>query len=239
MPQNLSKQEQQNQNQAIFNAIALKYDLMNKITSLGMEQFWKRKAVQCLNAVNAESVVLDLCGGTGDLTNLALKRYKTGSYIVYDLNRAMLSAGKAKIPQNFRPNVQYMEGDAMCLPFAAASINKVMICFGLRNVPDMQGCLNEISRVLKPGGQLVCVEFALPVNRFLRWGYNIYMAVFVRFVSTLITGKKATYNYLKNSIANFATPAKVQQAISNAGLENQRRIKLFCGVGYIYNAIKS
>lgn len=238
MPQILSKQELQAQNQGIFNAVATRYDFMNKITSLGMEPFWKRRAVRCQASVNDNSLVLDLCGGTGDLTNLALRMFGGGQYTVFDLNAAMLDAGKAKIPANLREHVTYLQGDAMYLPFADNTFDNIMICFGLRNVPDMQGCLNEIARTLKPRSQLVALEFAVPANAFWRLGYRIYMTTFVRLVTTLVTGHRGAYRYLADSITRFPPPEEVLNAITNTGLVNQKQIKLFCGVGYIYVANK-
>lgn len=234
----LSKQELQTQNQAIFDVLAPRYDFMNKITSLGMEPFWKRRAVRCLAPVAEPCLILDLCGGTGDLTNLALQTYGRGQYIIFDMNAAMLEAGKDKIPTALRTHVTYRQGDAMQLPFADNSLDKVMLCFGLRNVPNMQGCLNEIARALKAGGQLVCLEFAIPQNPLLKLGYRIYMATFVRLVTTLIAGRRDTYRYLADSIADFATPAEVWQAIENADMRKRQYLKLFCGVGYIYDAVK-
>lgn len=239
MPQSLSKQAIQAQNQLLFTSLAPHYDLMNKIISLGMEPFWKRRAVNCLANVHDEMLVLDLCGGTGDLTSLALRRYHKGYYIVDDLNLNMLAAGKRKIAPNHKNRVLYVQGDAMALPYANEAFDKVMICFGLRNIPNIQGCLNEIARVLKPSGQLVCVEFALPRQTLLRWGYNLYMHTFVRAITTLITRQQATYNYLYSSIMHFAKPEEVMRTIDRAGLSNHRQLRLFCGVCYIYSAFKS
>ena len=238
MPKTLSHRQLQNQNQRIFTALAGRYDFMNKVTSLGMEPFWKRRLVKCLAPVKNDTKILDLCAGTGDLTNLALKQYQGGHYALYDLNAAMLKAARRKIAGLRQNNVEFMRGDAMDLPFADNSLDKVMMCFGLRNVPHMQGCLNEVSRVLKPGGQFVCLEFAVPRDPLLRRGYNLYMASFVRLASTVITGSGEGYRYLSSSIARFAPPAKVREAIANAGLENKRQVKLFCGIGYIYEAFK-
>lgn len=238
MPKPLSKQELQAQNQVIFDVVAKRYDFMNKITSLGLEPFWKRRAVRCLKSVGNQCLILDLCGGTGDLTNLALKMYGRGQFIVFDLNATMLEAGKAKIPDELRPHVNYIQGDAMHLPFADNSIDKVMICFGLRNVPDIQGCLNEIARVLKPQGQMVCLEFAVPTNFLLRLGYRLYMGTFVRLATTLISGKHSAYHYLSCSITHFAKPLEVWQSIATAGMAKKQQLKLFCGVGYVYDAFK-
>lgn len=224
--------------QAIFDAIAPRYDGMNKILSLGMDRGWKRRAVDCLAPVDESCLILDLCGGTGDLTNLALNAFGRGQYIVFDINAAMLKAGQDKLSPVWRGRVTYIRGDALRLPFAAGSLDKVMLCFGLRNVPDMQGCLNEIARALKPGGQLVCLEFAVPDKACLRWGYRLYMTTFVRFVTTLISRRPDTYRYLAASIDGFAVPDKVWQAITNAGMGKRQHLKLFCGVGYIYDAVK-
>ena len=239
MSQPLSKQEMQAQNQAIFTSVAARYDFMNKITSLGMEPFWKRKAVNCLANVCDDMLVLDLCGGTGDLTSLALRCYRRGYYIIDDLNLNMLAAGRRKIAPNHKNRVLYVQGDAMALPYVDQAFDKVMICFGLRNVPDMQDCLNEIARVLKPAGQLICLEFALPRQVLLRWGYDFYMRTFVRAMTTLITRQPATYAYLYSSIMHFAEPEEVMRAIARAGLTSLRLRRLFCGVGYIYSAFKT
>lgn len=235
----LYQQDAQTCNQTIFDAIAPHYDRMNKIISLGMEQGWKRRAVRCLAPLDEPCLILDLCGGTGDLAKLALRACGRGQYIVFDMNAAMLKAGEDKLPPAWRGQVTYMQGDALRLPFAANSLDKVMLCFGLRNVPDMQSCLNEIARALKPGGQLVCLEFAVPDKALLRWSYRLYMAMFVRLVLTLTSGRQDAYRYLSASINSFAVPDKVWQAITNAGMQKHQCLKLFCGVGYIYDAVKS
>lgn len=239
MPKPLYQNDYQTCNQTVFDTLAPRYDRMNKIISLGMERGWKRRAVRCLAPVDEPSLILDLCGGTGDLAKLALGTYGRGQYIVFDMNAAMLKAGKDKLPQALSGQVSYMQGDALRLPFAANSLDKAMLCFGLRNVPDMQGCLNEIARALKPGGQLVCLEFAVPDKALPRWGYRLYMAVFVRLVLTLTSGRRDAYRYLADSINSFAVPDKVWQAITNAGMRKQQCLKLFCGVGYIYDAVKA
>lgn len=238
MRKSLYQPDPQTWNQTIFDAIAPRYDCMNKILSLGMERGWKRRVVGCLAPVGESCLILDLCGGTGDLTHLALHAYGEGQYIVFDMNAAMLKAGKDKISPIWRRRVTYMQGDALKLPFSAGSLDKVMLCFGLRNVPDMQGCLNEIARALKPGGQLVCLESAVPDKALLRWGYRLYMTTFVRLVITLLSRRRDAYRYLAGSINGFAVPDKVWQAITNAGMGKRRHLKLFCGVGHIYDAVK-
>lgn len=239
MQPKLTPAQLQAQNQAIFSQIARRYDFMNKITSMGMEPFWKRKAVRCLTDMRDDTLVLDLCGGTGDLTNLALGTFRRGRYVIYDLNPDMLRAGMHKIPAVFRDNVAYLQGDALRMPFADGSFDKIMICFGLRNLPDVQLALHEMARVLKPGGQLVCLEFAIPQNTFFRFFYTQYMRFFVNIASTAITGQKSTYRYLADSIANFAPPAKLLEMLRNGGLHDIKVSRLFCGVGYIYDSYKA
>lgn len=228
----------QAQNQAIFSQIARRYDFMNKITSMGMEPFWKRKVVRCLSNVQDDTLVLDLCGGTGDITNLALRSFGRGQYIIYDLNLDMLRAGMHKISAKFENRVAYLQGDALKMPFADESLDKIVICFGLRNLPGVELALGEMARVLKPDGQLVCLEFATPKNAFFHFFYQIYMRTFVNLVSTVITRQKATYRYLAGSIANFTPPDKLLEIMRGSGFCVDSISQLFCGVGYIYNLKK-
>ena len=184
----------------MFDSIAEKYDRMNHGMSLGVDKAWRRRFVRSLSARLAPgAAVLDLACGTGDLTKAMAKRgwQVTG----LDISSEMMAVGKAKCA-GLQPEPAFVLGSAEAIPFPDASFDVVTIAFGLRNFDHRAQCLQEIRRVLKPGGRLAVLEFAVPKNRLWRALYLFYFKHAMRLMGKAV-GSADAYGYLVDSVLAF------------------------------------
>ena len=184
----------------MFDSIASKYDRMNHGMSLGIDRQWRKRFVRTLAGRLAPGAqVLDLACGTGDLTKALAQRgwQVTG----LDISAEMMEVGKEKCAA-LDPKPVFVLGSAEAIPFADASFDAVTIAFGLRNFDRRAQCLQEIRRVLKPGGVLAVLEFAVPKNGFWRGLYLFYFKHAMRLVGRLI-GRADAYGYLVDSVLAF------------------------------------
>jgi demethylmenaquinone methyltransferase/2-methoxy-6-polyprenyl-1,4-benzoquinol methylase len=226
----------------MFSAIAGKYDLNNRVHSLWQDQRWRRKAVR-LAAVKPGDHVLDVACGTGDLTEL-FARSPASKVIGLDFTPAMLDVARQKLAReragaHVAAKVQYMEGDAMALPFQDASFDVLSIAFGIRNVSDPARALAEFARVLKTGGRLVILEFAQPTNPLMRWFNGFYCARVMPHTATLLSGDKTgAYKYLPASVGTFWSPAQMQQALESQGFKDITSTPLTMGICLCYRALR-
>ncbi len=185
----------------MFNAIASRYDLMNRLISLGQDNSWREKAIAIIKENNA-SVILDIATGTGDMAINIHKAIKNCNIVGCDISTGMLNVAEKKVEQQeLSEYITFKEGDCTTLPFEDNSFDAVSIAFGIRNVEDIKKGLSEIFRVLKPGGVAVILELSIPENRFYRFFYNIYTKLFIPTLGKIITGEKSAYEYLRRSIA--------------------------------------
>lgn len=233
----------------MFAAIAPSYDLNNRLHSLWLDQHWRAVAVR-VAAPRGEDVVLDVACGTGDLTlkfaaAIACQQpYHDAQIVGLDYTYEMLPLARAKVGRDTRlrfqdARVQFIQGDAQRLPLPAASADIVSIAFGIRNVADFAGAIREFTRVLRPGGRLVILEFSLPTNALLRWLYNLYFRRIVPVTATLISGDKTgAYKYLPESVNTFISRTAMTDAMAAAGLRDLVAIPLTCGVCVCYRGIK-
>jgi demethylmenaquinone methyltransferase/2-methoxy-6-polyprenyl-1,4-benzoquinol methylase len=186
---------------SVFTSVANKYDLMNDLMSLGIHRWWKKFAIEASD-VRPGQRVLDIAGGTGDLTRQFAKRVgSTGSVYLADINAAMLSVGRDRLlDQGLAENIYYVQADAEHLPFAENSFDCVSIAFGLRNVTRKENALASIYRVLKPGGQLLVLEFSKPLLPLLQSAYDTYSFSVLPKLGDLVAGDATSYQYLAESI---------------------------------------
>ena len=184
----------------MFDSIAGKYDKMNHGMSLGIDRRWRRRFVRTLaQSLPASPTVLDLACGTGDLTKaMAQRGWKVTGL---DISAEMMEVGKAKC-HDLDPQPQFVLGSAEAIPFADASFDAVTIAFGLRNFDHRAQCLSEIRRVLKPGGQLAVLEFAVPKNRLWKALYLFYFKHAMRLIGKAV-GSADAYGYLVDSVLAF------------------------------------
>ena len=183
----------------VFDSVATRYDLMNDLMSGGAHRLWKRYTLS-LTGLKSGDRALDVAGGTGDLSvGMAKQVGSSGLVVLTDINAAMLGVGRDRlIDKGVVSNVRYAQANAECLPFADHSFNCVTIAFGLRNVTDKAAALRSMKRVLKPGGQLLVLEFSKPVNGTLAGLYDSYSFNILPKLGQLVAGDAASYQYLRS-----------------------------------------
>lgn len=204
---------------AVFSQVAKKYDIMNDAMSFGLHRLWKKMAVQYLN-VESSSKVLDLAGGTGDLTAQILPNLgPTGELILADINNAMLLEGRDKLLNKGLYQFHTVQTAGESLPFCDNFFDRIIIGFGLRNFTDKQKALVELKRVLKFGGQLLVLEFSQAKGNLLKKAYEKYSFNFIPFLGKKIAGDEDSYQYLVESIRKHPNQEQLKQMILHAGFD--------------------
>lgn len=204
--------------QHVFDNIADHYDSMNNVISLGLHNHW-RQQVDANLALQKGDQVLDLCCGTGVWTFILADLVgPTGNVVGLDFSTGMLEVAEHKQAQENIKNIQFLQGDAQELPFAANTFDKVTIGFGLRNVPDASRVLEEMYRVVKPGGQVVCLETSQPQQPVIRLGWELYFGKLLPLVGGLIH-RYDEYNYLQSSTHKFVSPEILEALFIQAGFK--------------------
>ncbi len=209
--------------QTLFNAIAPTYDRANHLISMGLDRHWWRKAACAFRSTLArpDARILDLCCGTGDMTAALLKVRKEAAASVgaaepltgLDFSAEMLTRARVKYPS---PDVLWVEGDAMHLPYPDATFDLVTAAFGFRNLTDYAGGLREIFRVLRPGGRIGILEANQPEG-LSAIVYNAYFRGLVPLVGGMISGDRAAYKYLPASVARFPRPPNMLAMMRETG----------------------
>lgn len=223
----------------VFDSVADKYDLMNDLMSLGIHRIWKRVAVQLSNIRNGDQV-LDLAGGTGDLTTLFEKRVgKNGRVVLADINAAMLKNGRNRlIDKGLIGNIQYAQVNAECLPFEDNSFDCVCIAFGLRNVTDKAAALRSMQRVLKPGGRVIILEFSHPTDKITEKVYDFYSFKLLPKIGELVAKDADSYRYLAESIRMHPQQNELKTMMESAGLERCEYFNMTQGIVAVHRGYK-
>ena len=222
-----------------FNSVAQHYDFMNTLLSFGIHHFWKRSAIRMLNLAPNDHV-LDVCGGTGDLAILAARHIgPAGRVIVYDINRAMIQAGLHKAARkNIEDRIGYVEGNAESISFPDRYFEAAMVGFGIRNVTNMKKGFEEMYRVLKPGGKMMCLEFSKPTFPPFRRLYDYYSFYIMPFLGELIAGSRKAYTHLPESIRMFPMPDELAALLKEIGFCRIDYKKFTNGIAVVHLAIK-
>ncbi|PKM13472.1 MAG: bifunctional demethylmenaquinone methyltransferase/2-methoxy-6-polyprenyl-1,4-benzoquinol methylase UbiE [Gammaproteobacteria bacterium HGW-Gammaproteobacteria-3] len=223
----------------VFDSVASKYDVMNDLMSLGIHRIWKRVAIQLSN-VRSGDQVLDLAGGTGDLTLLFEKRVgDKGQVVLADINSQMLRTGRDRlINQGLSGNIHYAQVNAECLPFADNSFDCVCIGFGLRNVTDKDAALRSMYRVLKPGGRVIVLEFSHPTDKLTETVYDFYSFKLLPKIGALIAKDEDSYRYLAESIRMHPKQDELKHMMENAGLERCEYFNMTQGIVAVHRGYK-
>jgi demethylmenaquinone methyltransferase/2-methoxy-6-polyprenyl-1,4-benzoquinol methylase len=212
----------------MFDAVAPRYDLLNRVLSLGIDRRWRRRTIRALD-LRAGDLLLDVCGGTGDLAEEARRRTPGTRALVVDLSARMLGVARRRCGT-------VVAGDAMRLPVASGQASAVVVGFGIRNVEDRAAALGEFRRVLAPGGRLAILEFGLPPGRLVRGPYRLYLHHVLPRVAALVTGAPDAYTYLGDSIVDFPDPARFRASIADAGFHAVESHALSAGIAVLYQA---
>ncbi len=222
-----------------FDTVARMYDLMNTILSFGLHHLWKRKAIQMIGLRPGDRVI-DICGGTADLTILAARAVGTSGWVIlYDFNRSMMEAGRSKVDKSpFAARIVYVQGDAEELSVADRSFDVVTVGFGVRNLTHIDRGFQEMYRVLKPGGKLMCLEFSLPSAFWFRWLYHLYSFSLMPILGRILVGSWEAYTYLPESIRMFPQPEELTAILEKTGFSQITHRKLTNGIAVIHLAIK-
>lgn len=226
---------------AMFDGIAARYDLVNRILSLGIDQRWRRRAVRALSSKDeprAPRRVLDVATGTGDLAIMIARAYRDCEVVGIDPSTGMLEVGRTKVTASglgARIDLQVAEAEA--LPFEDASFDGVTIAFGIRNVPDRLRGLEEMCRVTRPGGRVVVLELAEPEGGLTGAVARFHVHRLVPAVGGWISGRRE-YSYLQRSIAAFPTATEFAATMTEAGLVVQRVERLTFGVAHVYVGVR-
>ena len=223
-----------------FNTVAPKYNLMNTILSFGLHYLWKRMAIKMLGLKPGDWVI-DVCGGTGDLAILAARTVGTsGRVTLYDFNRPMMDAGKPNVARSsLTRRIMYVQGDAEQLSMADQSFDAAMVGFGIRNLTHMDRGFQEIHRVLKPGGKLMCLEFSKPTSPWFRWLYDSYSFSIMPLVGKILVGSWEAYTYLPESIRMFPLPEELRGILERIGFSQVTQRRLTNGIAVVHLGTKA
>lgn len=223
----------------VFHSVAKSYDRMNDLMSFGVHHLWKRFTIE-LSQVRPGQSVLDLAGGSGDLTRLLSKKVgDSGQVILTDINSAMLNVGRDRmLDEGLFKNISYVQGNAQCLPFANNSFHCITIGFGLRNVTDKDEALRSMYRVCKPGGKLMVLEFSTPSLPGLKPVYDWYSFNILPKIGKFVANDEASYQYLAESIRMHPDQNTLKEMIERAGFEDCHYHNLSGGIVALHVAYK-
>ena len=223
----------------VFHSVAAKYDLMNDVLSGGLHRLWKRFTIE-LSGVRPGNRVLDIAGGTGDLTRKFSSLVgPSGEVVLADINDSMLKVGRDRLlDKGVAGNVQFVQADAEALPFPDNHFDVVTIAFGLRNVTRKENALRSMLRVLKPGGRLLVLEFSKPGNPLLAKAYDTYSFSFMPLAGKLITNDADSYRYLAESIRMHPDQETLKAMMVEAGFERVTYHNMTGGIVALHRGIK-
>jgi demethylmenaquinone methyltransferase / 2-methoxy-6-polyprenyl-1,4-benzoquinol methylase len=224
----------------MFGRIAPRYDLLNHLLSLDIDKVWRRRVAKRFSAIlhDTNARVLDLCCGTGDLAFAFRREAPRGAEIVgSDFVPEMLVRARAKAEAS-GAKIEFVEADALSLPFGDASFDLVSCAFGLRNLANYQRGLLEILRVLKPGGAVAILEFAEPRGRIFGALYRFYFRHVLPRLGGWISGNASAYSYLPSSVSKFPSPEQLQAQFEHAGFTAVKFNRWTAGIVTLHTARK-
>jgi demethylmenaquinone methyltransferase / 2-methoxy-6-polyprenyl-1,4-benzoquinol methylase len=223
----------------IFNSIAPSYDLLNHLLSMGLDRRWWSRAARSFRAVlkRADARVLDLCCGTGDMTAALLAERPVGAKPVTGLDFSAEMLNRARVKYG-AANVRWIEGDAMHLPYADESFDLVTAAFGFRNLTNYADGLKEIHRVLKPGGEIGILECNQP-DGLSGFGYGMYFRHVLPLLGGWISGDRAAYRYLPESVARFPQAPQMLKMMAEAGFAGSTWDGYLLRAAGLYRGVKA
>lgn len=236
--QEIPVSEKQKRVEQVFASVAEHYDVMNDCMSLGLHRWWKHYAVLACQ-IRPMHWVLDLACGSGDLALRIIPKIQEGHVILSDINEKMLALSADKcIDRGWVEKVSFVRTNAEALPFQTGTLDRIMIGFGLRNVTDKERALQEMARVLKPGGQAVILEFSHPTMPWLQKCYTLYSFQIIPWLGERIAKDRESYRYLVESIRRHPDQETLKGMILEAGFDACHYQNLTQGIVCVHKAIK-
>ena len=223
----------------MFDRISPKYDALNHLLSLNIDKVWRRKTAKCV-AKHHPKTILDLATGTADLA-IALAKHNPQAHIIgIDISEKMLEIGKAKTAkQGLENQIELHWGDAANLPFEDSSFDAVTVAFGVRNFEHLDQGLSEISRVLKPDGQVFILEFSMPQGLPIKQCYKLYFKHLLPAIGKLVSKDGDAYSYLPKSVEQFPQPMDFLKSLTHKGFRHPKKESLSFGIVQLYSARKA
>lgn len=224
----------------MFDTISGKYDLLNRLLSLGIDRTWRKKALSTLLSSPPE-MLLDVATGTGDMVFIADKLLRPGTIIGVDLSSGMLKIARNRLitkRQGIHSSIEFMKGDAEHLLFDSNTFDAATVAFGVRNFADLQAGLSEMNRVLKPGSPIVVLEFTKPRIFPFRELFDIYFRHILPLIGSWTSGDRRAYKYLYESVQAFPDFDAFNQELIKAGFVKPSFTSLSAGICAIYIAYK-
>jgi demethylmenaquinone methyltransferase / 2-methoxy-6-polyprenyl-1,4-benzoquinol methylase len=233
------KQEKVKRVAEVFHSVADKYDVMNDLMSFGIHRIWKKITIE-YSSVRKGQKVLDLAGGTGDLTaKFSQLVGDSGLVVLADINESMLKVGRDKLrDKGLFKNIEYVQANAEELPFADNYFDCITISFGLRNVTDKEKALCSIWRVLKPGGRLLILEFSKPQYQILNKAYDLYSFTMLPLMGKIVANDSESYRYLAESIRMHPDQNTLKRMMEDAGFVDVKYHNMTGGIVALHFGFK-
>ena len=227
--------------QEMFSTIAERYDAGNAALSLQLFRLWNKRLINQVLLPHPHQDILDLCCGTGEITFTYLKQLRklghpvpNGSITLMDFSEGMLRVAQQKAAKIPSPKLHFIRGDAQAIPLPAASVDAVVIAYGIRNVVSPQLCLEETYRILRPGGRLGILELTRPNHILLKLGHAVYLRIVVPILGRLITSNAKAYHYLQQSVQGFVSVPEMQNLMRLAGFQDSTSESLTGGIATLF-----
>lgn len=224
----------------MFDNISGTYDLLNSILSLGIDRYWRKKALNLISKTPGDSLkLLDIASGTCDLAIQAARTYKNSKIIATDVSEKMLEIGRAKvIKQHLQDQIEYQFADAENIPFTENTFDVITVAFGVRNFENLEKGILEMHRVIKPGGQIVILEFSRPLIFPIKQIFQFYFKYILPLIGRMLSKDQRAYNYLFESVQQFPDFGRFTAILEASGFKNCSYKPLTFGICSIYIGYK-
>lgn len=231
--------EKQKKVKEVFDSVASKYDVMNDLMSFGTHRIWKRIIARETGLRPGQSAI-DVAGGTADIALLMKDRVgEAGSVVIYDINAEMLKVGREKcVDKGYLSGLEFVQGNAEEICFDDNSFHCATVGFGIRNVTHLDRAFSEMTRVVKPGGKVICLEFSHPESDIFKKLYDFYSFNIIPSVGEMVTGNRGAYTYLPESIRKFPPQEELKKIMEGAGLFKVKYFNLFNGIAAVHIGYK-